>query len=232
MTFDGPRSRRSLLRDLGVAGVATSGLAYLATGESVAMKQSTTVASDAGADLLVEWREEYNGAVLEEGATDPGPSVPVVGLEKVLPGDEGVVNFRVTAASVAEDLDGITVQMNAEATESSGVDTEPERRAGGGGSADLGDHVRARAWYDEGLFRDCTGTQSMTNAEVASGTLTEVVDALDGLLLETGDGACFAEGDGVCFALRWWIPDGGSADNAFQEDSVAFDLFFRARADC
>lgn len=232
MTFDGPRSRRGLLRDLGVAGVATGGLAYLATGESVAMNQSTTVASDAGADLLVEWREVYNGAVLEEGSTDPDPTVPIVGLENVLPGDEGVLNFRVTAASLAEDLDGVTVQMNAEATESAGVDTEPEIEAGGGGTADLAEHVQATAWYDEGLFQDCTGTQSITNAVVASGTLTEVVDALDGLPLRTGDGTCFGEGDGVCFGLRWRIPDGGRADNVYQGDSVTVDLAFRARADC
>ncbi|MFB6070930.1 MAG: hypothetical protein ABEJ76_07885 [Halanaeroarchaeum sp.] len=232
MTRGPDLSRRRLLRDLGIAGIATGGLAFVTTGDAVAYQQASTFQTDAAVDVLVEWRETYNGAVLETGATDPDPTAPLISLTDVQPGDEGVLAFRVSVAAAAEPEQTVSLVMDAAITDEAenGI-TEPERAAGDDTSdGELADHVRAEVWYDAGLFGGCNGTLEPGNPILAEGSLREVAGAIsaDPLANPGGDGDCFGLEDSVCLGLHWWLPTGGEEVNVYQSDGATFDLSFGA----
>lgn len=226
-------SRRRLLRDLGIAGVATSSLAFVTSRGSVAYTESAVTQTEAGADLRIEWAETYNGSVLESGATDPDPETPIVSLTNVLPGDEGTLALRVTmeTASPADQTYAITMLSELVGEAENGV-TEPEAKAGDvtPDQGELGDNLHVQVWYDDGLLGGCDGAKDIDERVVAEGSLRAVASVLSSgvpLVTSGGDG-CFGEGDAVCLGLRWSLPDGGPADNVYQSDSATIDLSFGA----
>lgn len=234
MTSGGSWSRRELLRDLAIAGAATGSLPLYASQRSVAMNQSKTLQAAAGAQITVDWRETYNGAVLESGSTDPDPTVPIVAISDAMPGDEGTVTFSVAVQGVDGDV-SVSLVMDAAITdESEGIQTEPERSAGDDGtSGDLGAAIQAEAWYDSGPLGNCTGSLDVGNEVFASGSLRDVATTITGYDLVPPSGAdCYGDGDAICLALHWWIPDSGASDNLFQGDSLTFDLQFGADPEC
>lgn len=231
-----PKSRRRLLYDLGIAGLATGGFVALATGDSVAYQRERVYQTDAGADLRVEWASTYNGAVLGEGTAADTPPGPMLSLSNVVPGDEGALALRVGIVGDDETSGTYEIVLRGSITdESDHRTTEPERAVGDTTSeGDLGEFVHAELWDDRGSIGGCNGEKDVGEAVIASGTLRQVGSALSSGVRLTNparDSDCFGIDETVCLGIRWWFPETGPADNVAQGDSLEFSIGLGA-TDC
>ena len=168
-----------------------------------------------------------------EDVVDPGA---VIGLDNVLPGDEGVVVIGL----LAENADArVWFKLDLLDTPENGL-YEPEIAAGENpvddGVGELQDAIDVELWYDNGLASGCDGVKSGSEEFVSGlstlgsldGTLAQVAtDTVDGVeldfdLLGTG---CLPAGVERCVAFRWSFPD-GPENNQSQSDGVSFTLRF------
>lgn len=249
-----PLTRRKLLVGLGTGFGAATGAAALAP-QAVALPNTTTLQQvDAGVDLRVDWRESYNGSVLE-GADFPAegsdaPAGPVIDIPNGMPGDVGRLTVRLSLLSTSAparvflSLDLLDEAENGR--------TEPERKAEDTTptAGELPDAVRVAVWYDDGIFDELPvgernavrdpGESLVTSG--AEGTLASVTDtAVLGYdptapdeepvpvdpALDTTDHECFQPGEtSVLISLGWGISP--ATGNVIQSDSVRFALRFYA----
>jgi hypothetical protein len=172
-------------------------------------------------------------------AMNPGETVEpgaVIGLDNVLPGDEGVVVIGL----LAEDADArVWFKLDLLETPENGR-YEPELAAGdatdGADEGELQDAIDVELWYDNGLTSGCDGVKSGSE-EFVSGLST--LGSLDGTLAQvaadTDQGVeldfdllglgCLPAGDERCVAFRWSFPPAAD-NNRVQTDGVSFLLRF------
>lgn len=167
-----------------------------------------------------------------EDAVEPGA---VIGIDNVLPGDEGVVVIGLLAeqadARVWFELDLLEMPENGlyEPEITGGDDTD------GPQGGELQDAIDVELWYDNGLTSGCDGVRSGSEEFVSGlstlgsldGTLEEVANQgveLDFDLLGTG---CLPAGVERCVAFRWSFPEAPD-NNLSQTDGVSFSLRFVA----
>lgn len=230
-------SRRNVL-----AGVSATGLAAvtgLAVGpeSAVAFTGSTQVESNDTA-LQVEWRETYNGRVLEDTRsadwTDDGPAI---WLENALPGDSGTFSFRIGIG----EPEGASVEprfsFDLTGTPENGIN-EPERKAGDTSPNDgeLQDVVQAKFWRDEGLFDGFFSDLASFGGDNAEHNLGEplIPGETEGTLADVATAfedegpvslGCIEGDETVTVTFGWEFAATESTDpNETQGDGVSFDL--------
>jgi hypothetical protein len=225
-------TRRDVLAGIGATGLATVAGLGVGTGDAVVYPVSAQTESN-GFTLEVDWRETYNGEVLEDTrAADWTSTGPVISLTNVLPGDSGTFSFRIGVADGEETSVEPQVAFDLTATPENGRN-EPERQAGDTSPNDgeLEDVVEAQIWEDEGfLDQPIFGGDNAERdgeplvREGAEGTLADVADALP-----TDDPVslgCLDGDETVTVALAWEFPrELDDRDiNITQGDGATFDL--------
>lgn len=214
-------TRRQLLRTAAVGGAAAVGVSALSS-STVAYQDFTTVGEEPA--VRVDWRETYNGDVVESGDEDDGP---VLHVGNAQPGDSGKLAFRVTPETGE---DGARTWFSLAVTENAeNGRNEPELAAGDDtpDRGELADAVEAAVWYDTGSFGvsgfgGCDGDRDTAEETLVQGSLLDVDDALaDGVPL---GGDCLSADEGVCVGVSWSLP--ASVGNRIQGDSVETDLSF------
>jgi hypothetical protein len=206
------------------AAAATAGVSVL-SGDAVAYSASTTTGD--GPAAVVDWRETYNGTVVESGTGGDGG--PVLSVGNALPGDSGSLAFRVAAA----DGDPVRVAFALALTgDAENGRTEPELAAGDAtATGELADALRVAVWSDTGAFGvsglgGCDGDRDVGETTLVDGSLRDADAALaDGVVL--GDG-CLAANEQACVGVAWSLP--ASVANTVQGDSVETDLSFTVEA--
>jgi len=215
-------TRRRLLGTAAVTAASAAGVAVFST-DAVAYEASTAVGS--GPSIRVDWRETYNGTVVERG--DETASGPVLGVGDAQPGDSGSLAFRVTP----ELNDGrVRAWFSLSVTENEeNGRNEPERAAGDRtpDRGELADAIETVVWYDTGSFGvdglgGCDGDRDAAESTVVDGTLVDANDALaDGVRL---GGDCLGADESVCVGISWSLP--ASVGNRIQGDGVETALSF------
>jgi hypothetical protein len=214
-------TRRRLLSAAGV-GVAFGTAVTAFSADTVAYQSSTTMGEDV--EIRVDWRETYNGSVVESG--DESAEGPVLHVGNAQPGDSGTLAFRVTP----ETADGARVDFSLAVTENAeNGRNEPERKAGDDtpSRGELGEAIDVAVWYDTGAFGvsqfgGCDGDQSTAETTLVDGSLLDADAALANGVRLGGD--CLPGDESVCLGLEWSLP--ASSGNAIQGDSVQTDLSF------
>lgn len=214
-------TRRRLLGTAAVTAASAASVVVFST-DTVAYESSTTVGSDPS--VRVEWRETYNGAVVERGDEEDGP---VLGIGNAQPGDSGTVAFRVvpeTDDEAVRALFSLSVTGNAEngrnEPELASGDDTPDR-------GELADAIETAVWYDTGSFGvdglgGCDGERNAAESTIVDGTLADADKALaDGVQL---GGDCLGADESVCVGISWSLPK--SVGNRIQGDSVETKLAF------
>lgn len=214
-------TRRRILSSAALGVTAAAGVGAL-SGDAIAYQQSTTMGSDP--TVRVDWRETYNGAVLESG--DESADEPVLNVGNAQPGDSGSLAFRVEpeGGEDARVTFALAVTENAENGRN-----EPERKAGDDTPerGELGDAVETAVWYDTGSFGvsglgGCDGDRDAAETTLVDGTLLDADEELAQGVVLGGD--CIAADSGVCVGVSWALPS--STGNLIQGDSVGVDLSF------
>lgn len=227
-------SRRTLLAGMTGGSAASLGGVALMTGRSRAYTDTMQLQIEAINDLVLDWRETYNGATLTDttpGTVSTSSSGPAISLGNVLPGDAGSLSVRLR---IVTDGPG----------EANGPAVEPELTVSlknAGESTSIQEYIDAAVWYDTGLFD--VGALGSDNAERdpgerlvhpnASGTLGDVAAALDdGVVLDaspnTPGATCFGADDAVTVTFGWSFPPDQADINAAQGDMIEFDIQFDA----
>lgn len=172
-------------------------------------------------------------------ATNPSEAVEpgaVIGLDNVMPGDEGVVVIGL----LSEDADArVWFTLDLLETPENGH-YEPEISAGdssdGATDGELQDAIDVELWYDTGVGGGCDGVKGTTEDFVSGlstlgtldGTLAQVAaDTDQGIELDfdlLGSG-CLPAGVERCVAFQWSFPDAPD-NNQSQTDGVSFSLRF------
>lgn len=239
--MNSPLTRRRLIAAVGGVGFLTAGSRAASAAmdlDPVTFTQFEQVDGGAMPDVLLNWRETYNGDVLEaSGFSNPpsaGPEGLLIDVADVLPGDAGTVTFQVElgegeteqAPDAARVLFAPVIYENAE----NGVN-EPERDAGDvvGSAGDLDDALTLGLRYDGG----CNGTDlpivpddtrvhpDVAKSASAGQTIREVASILsDGVELTPPSGSCFQVGESTCLTVEWALPKG--VGNRVQGDSLGF----------
>jgi len=222
-------SRRKILVGLGATGIASLAGIGIGTRRSLGFTTTETIESE-GYHFVVDWRETYNGEILEDTrSVEFEPEGAIVSLPNVVPGDVGTVSFRIGVESDDDELEvepefGLALQAR---TENSS--TEPEETAGDDtpDEGELQDFLSTLVWIDEGLANyDVLGGENAEfdtgETELAGGTFEDVTP------LEVALGECLAA-DGeetVTVSLRWeFDPDVDSRPvNVTQSDGITFDI--------
>jgi hypothetical protein len=221
-------SRRRLLGSVAATGaVSVTGLGVFAS-DTVAYTDSTTIGTQPS--VQVEWRETYNGDILETSADSTDG--PVLHIDNVQPGDQGTLAFRVSAA---EDVSARTVFSLAMTENAENGINEPERKAGddsgGPGNGELGDALEVVVWFDTGAYGvnglgGCDGTRDPGEETLVDGSLVDADAALaDGVPL---GGDCLEPGQSTCVGISWSLP--ASTGNLVQTDRVGTDLSFTVQS--
>lgn len=226
-------TRRRLLSGMGVAGITSmTGLA-LTTERSLGFTETTTIQSADGVTLAADWRETYNGSVLEETRITATESGAVLSLGDIMPGDSGVLSVRLSVQSEDEAESPqaeprLTVQLTE--TAENGL-SEPERSVGdtSAETGELQEFLNAAIWYDTGLasidvFGANNSVQDLGEQLIhdgAEGTLAEVAAAVDAVSLTPG--GCLGADESVIVSFGWSFDDDAAGINATQGDSVTFD---------
>ena len=227
-------SRRKLLAGVGLTGVAAAAGLGVGTGGGPVYTASAQSESN-GFTLDVEWRETYNGEVLEDTrSAEWTADGPAISLGNVQPGDSGTFSVRIgvadpESASVAPQFSFVLT-----GTPENGIN-DPEQEAGDTSPNDgeLENVVQAKFWRDDGLF-DGLAPLGGDNAvrdpgeslipEGTQGTLEEVASDF-----ETENPVSFGCIDGdetITVSFSWEFPaELDDRDvNVAQGDGVSFDL--------
>ncbi len=231
-------TRRRLLSGLGASGVASLAGFGLLTDGAKGFTNTTTIQSFDGVTLTADWRETYNGTVLEDttdGLTETGA---VLSLQDVMPGDNGVLSVRLSLESTSEDDNpDVDPRLTLSLTETAenGL-SEPESVVGDDtpDTGELQEFLQTAVWYDGGLanidvFGANNGVQDFGEglvADGAEGTLAEVADAVDNVSLTPG--GCLSVGERVTISLGWSFESDATGINEAQGDSVVFDCLVTA----
>lgn len=232
-------TRRKLLGGAGALGflTVTTGIGRAVLHEPVEFNQSTTLQVNGELNLRLDWRETYNGEVVEGDGTfgdrgdyRDGVSGALIDLGNVMPGDRGTVTVSPRPMLDGEPAPGrvyMWFEVGSNPYRENGV-VEPEVRAGDTtpGEGELQDHVDASVWYDNGFMEagGCDGTFSVGESELASGSFAEVISELSGPEEATVVRDCLGADESVCIGLEWSLPEG--VGNVVQSDSVEFGLGF------
>ncbi|SHH61545.1 hypothetical protein SAMN05443636_3010 [Halobaculum gomorrense] len=223
-----------MLAGIGVTGLAGAAGLGLGTTDAVVYTASAQTESN-GFALNVDWRETYNGQVLEDTrSAEWTADGPVISLKNVQPGDSGTFSFRIGVA----DAEGVPVaprfSFDLTATPEKGIN-EPEEKAGDTSADDgeLEDVVQAKFWRDDGLFAELDplgGDNAVRDPgeplipEGTQGTLGEVASAFE----DEGPVSfgCIDGDETITVSFGWAFPaefsDGDV--NVAQGDGVSFDL--------
>lgn len=210
-------TRRRLLSVAGVGVASAATFTALSTG-SVAYQSSTTVGSEP--TIRVDWRETYNGSVVESGGENDGP---IFDLGNVLPGDSGTLAFRVTPET---EEGGAHATFALELTAST-HNTDSEPAAETTADSDIGDAIQTAVWYDTGTFGvegfgGCDGNRDAAETTLVDGTLRDAdIELRDGVPL---GGDCLGADQSVCVGIEWSLP--ASTGNPIQGDSAETRLSF------
>jgi hypothetical protein len=221
-------SRRRLLGSVAATGaVSVTGLGVFAS-ETVAYTDSTTIGTQPS--VRIEWRETYNGDVVETGTESADG--PILHVEDVQPGDQGTLAFRVSPAEDVSARTAFSLSMTENAE--NGLN-EPERKAGddstGAGNGELGDALEVVAWFDTGAYGieglgGCDATRDPGETTLVDGSLVDADEALsDGVTLGEG---CLEPGQSTCVGISWSLP--ASTGNLVQTDRVGTDLSFTVQS--
>ncbi|MFC3477064.1 hypothetical protein [Halobacterium litoreum] len=217
-------TRRRLLASVAATGAASFAGVGALSEDAVAYTDAATVGD--GPAVRVDWRETYNGAVVDDGAAGDGP---VLDVGNAQPGDSGALAFRV--AGDGTDPVRVAFSLALTANEENGR-IEPEREAGDDTpTGELADALEIAAWYDTGAFGvsrlgGCDGERGVGETTLVDGTLRDADAALaDGVRL---GGDCLGSDQQVCVGLSWSLP--ASVGSRIQTDSVETDLAFAVEA--
>ncbi|GAA0506246.1 hypothetical protein SAMN04488066_101145 [Halorubrum aquaticum] len=227
-----PISRRRLLAGLtGGSAAALAGVA-LSTGRSRAYTDTMPLRTEAIEGLVLDWRETYNGTVLEDstaGTATPTPSGSAIALGNVLPGDAGSLSVRLrieTDGSGGSDAPAVEPELTFSLTD-------------GAESTAIREFLDVAVWYDTGLLDvDALGSDNADRDPGerlvhpdASGTFGEVAEALgDGVVLDaspnTPGASCLGADGAVTVTFGWAFPPNREGINAAQGETIEFDLEF------
>jgi hypothetical protein len=230
-------SRRQVLASLGVTGVTAVGGLGLATRSSLGFTDSMQMAQTASYTLQADWRETYNGEVLEDTrSTEFTENGAVISLPNVLPGDSGTFSFQL---ALDADDNNLTVRprlsLNLTGTAENDVN-EVEQSAGDDtpDTGELQDFLSVKLWYDEGVFdvdpfggenaiqdpgENLIDTDTDTGAD---GTLADVADAVNDVPLNAN--GCLGTDQTLTVSFAWVFDDTLGNSNVAQGDSVTFDF--------
>lgn len=232
-------SRRDALAGVGAIGAAT--VAGFGIGSRDGLVYTASAQTESNGILLdVDWRETYNGQVLEDTrSAEWTADGPAISLGDVLPGDTGTFSFRI---GVADSEDGPVepeFSFDLTATPENGIN-EPEQKAGDDTENDgeLQDVVQARFWRDDGLFAtlDPLGGDNAEREpteplipEGTEGTLGEVATAFETEGPISFD--CIEGDETITVSFGWEFPADldESNINRAQGDGVSFDLPINAQ---
>lgn len=224
-------TRRKMLSTVGATGLASVGVLGFMTRGSVRYTKTVPVE---GSSLEVDWRETYNGEVLENTRTESRFMMKgegaVIDLEDVLPGDVGTVSFRLRNPEDADStLEPKLALVLTETAEKERVDPEDEAGDDSTGEGELQDFIDTKLWYDEGLMNfDVFGGDNATYdgeeliADDAEGTLADVADEPDEVeYVSLGE---LGPSETVTVSFRWeFDSDADPQDvDVTQTDSVGF----------
>ncbi|MEF8872370.1 MAG: hypothetical protein V5A41_12140 [Haloarculaceae archaeon] len=218
---------------MGVAGITSmTGLA-LATERSLGFTETTTIQSVDGVTLSADWRETYNGRVLEDTRITPTESGAVLSLDNLMPGDSGVLSVRLSVQSEdEEESPQVEPRLTFQLTETSehGL-TEPEQTVGdtSAETGELQEFLTAAIWYDTGLASiDAFGANNSVQdlgeqliRDDAEGTLAAVASAVDDVSLTPA--GCLGVDESVTVSLGWSFDEDSAGVDAAQGDSVTFN---------
>jgi hypothetical protein len=229
-------TRRDVLAGIGATGLAALGALGVGTGDALVYTASAQMGSGDGFTLNADWRETYNGQVLEDTRANVSSDGAVISLNNVLPGDSGTFSFRFEVVPDSEsDSPSVEPRLSLNLTETAenGIN-EPEEKAGDGSpnTGELQDYVDVKLWYDEGLANypvlgggnatQDLGESLITDDDGAEGTLAEVSDAVDDVPLDRN--GCLNTDETLTVTFGWEFPSGDGSENVVQGDSVTFDL--------
>lgn len=233
-------SRRRLLAGVGATGVASAGGFALLTEGAKAYPNSNSLQST---PLRYDWRETYNGDVVDGGTTVTGSDTgPRMGVTNVVPGDRGTLSIRLQLADDAPTDAGVKpfLSLDLSATPENGVNDAEAPLDDSPNRGELQEFLSVSIRYDTGtLGIDSFGAQNgvkdpgedLVHPD-ASGSLSSVAAALSTPVLldpaeadPAGD-SCLSGGDSIGFVFHWTFDeDTLPVDvNATQSDGVAFDL--------
>lgn len=259
MIRDREYTRRHIFVGLGTAGLGLGLLSALGAEEGRAFTHYTRVSSTSEQDssqtepsdkhgIRVAWWESYNGKVLETQADGsetnaskvlddevspafvPEVSGPVLSMENVLPGDEGIVGIGIEADVPRENQVAVWFRPVLVSTAENGVN-EPESKHpdedGPNDGGEVADLTRVAVWKNDGLAGIGANDDRLTplaEEAIRDGSLKTVFSDSgleDGLQL-----GCLGSSETTYLGLRWTLP--ASVGNVVQSDSATFGLQFRA----
>jgi len=226
--------RRKLL--VGLGATSAGAIAGLGVGVEGALPYTDAMALTTGDGFTIEadWRETYNGDVLEDTRAQESSDGATISLPNVMPGDSGTFSFRL-GVDPDSDSDDISAEplLSLELTGMKENDiTEPERKAGDTtpDEGELQHYLDVKLWFDEGLanfeeFGGDNATQEMGEnliADGAEGTLAQVAQAVDDTEL-----GCLGTDETVTVVFKWELDS--EIGNIIQSDSVTFDFNITAK---
>lgn len=216
-------TRRRLLSTAAIGtSVSVAGVG-LTSSDAVAYQSSTTMGSEPS--VRVNWRETYNGSVVEAG--DETADGPVLNIGNAQPGDSGSLAFQVTPET-SNGAANVRFSLSLDGNNENGRN-EPERSAGDttADRGELGDALVVAAWYDTGSFGvaglgGCDGDLDAAETVLVDGSLVDADAALaDSVSL---GGECLEGNSAACVGISWSLP--ASVGNRIQGDSVDVSLHF------
>lgn len=233
-------SRRRVLAGLGATGVGSVGGLALLTEDAKAYPNSASIAST---PLQYDWRETYNGRIVDGGTTVSGTeSGPRISVSNVLPGDRGTLSVRLGLGDDAPAETALQPFLSLELTSTAenGINDAEADFDQSQERGELQEFLSVSLWYDTGAggvdaFGAENGHRDMREELVhpeANGSLTSVAEALSTpTLLDPGEAdlmgdSCLSDEDSLGFVLAWSFDDdtGPGNVNVTQSDAVRFDM--------
>jgi len=255
---DGRLSRRALLAaGAGSLGVLGFGGTAWAQSQQVSFDQTRQIDAQTGpeqpdVDLLVDWKEWYNGETRETQETPTSrsdTSNALITLPDVKPGDSGKAAIGLSVAAAQGNPPPMELEMRIRELPTSRQENgrnEPERKAGDTTDdvGELQEYLDVFVWYDTGIqiedapiYGACDAAFNSGDTELADGSLADVsVTSADGpwrtLDANPSNPAdpsrCLRPNEALCLSFEWAV-SGDENVNVVQSDSVSFNIEFRAR---